>query len=808
MSGAMAPEAETIIRETERVNRVLGQSQSQIERVQRSLDSAYAAQARFSQVQNTINSALERGRISQQRANELLLVAQRNYERATQSATAFGVANDNIARRTGNLSQTIGQAGFQIQDFAVQVASGQSALTAFAQQAPQFLGVLGTGGIIAGAAIAIGAVAIRLLGAADATRVFDDALKAAGDTYERNTRIAQTWREGLQDEQNRVRDLTNAYEAMNLAGREFERRRLEETRSTLRTQGIGLERQTDRELQDLRRVIDRQIAEARDATFRARRFDANAPAVQVDAGIRQGVEALTALGAPGERTADQIAEVARRLAEAAQNAGPFAELLRDTAGALDKLIPNWRTLSEAVARNERDLSANAEAAQRAGQSVAGMGNNAAGATAQVDGLTASVARLRAQTDSIVGVENTAAIARAEQRAQALARGLGAAREFDAAEAQRQSAERYFQDQRRQDEEALRSQRYSNDQIREEIARTDEARRQSSNRRAQFEAENAARLRALEEAERNARRGAAAGLRESRQEERLDERTRRERDQLISSLDQEAAANIRLEEALRRVKNARERNLLSEEEARNLSAEATRRRDTEIRQLYDKSELDAEQTKRIAGLTTDLGSIMGDAFQSLVREGDNFSDTLQNIERRLLRLGDKYLLEPLFQQLSQLAMMQLGGGGGGGGFLGGILSSLGGGGGAYASEAVGSGLAKGAEAIIGAVLHTGGVAGADGGRRAVPASAFLDAPRYHSGGFAGRMPFANDEVPAVLRRGELVMTQRQQDAVRREMGRSINQTVIVQTEDPGSFNRTKSQMARDMRRELARASRSA
>lgn len=54
------------------------------------------------------------------------------------------------------------------------------------------------------------------------------------------------------------------------------------------------------------------------------------------------------------------------------------------------------------------------------------------------------------------------------------------------------------------------------------------------------------------------------------------------------------------------------------------------------------------------------------------------------------------------------------------------------------------------------LHTGGVVGQEKtfGRR-VPAAAFANAPRYHGGGVAG---FAPDEVPAILKRNEEVLTQ--------------------------------------------------
>jgi predicted nucleic acid-binding Zn-ribbon protein len=63
---------------------------------------------------------------------------------------------------TGRMGQIAGQAGFQIQDFAVQVGGGTSALTAFSQQAPQLLGIFGPGGAIAGALVAVGAVATKI----------------------------------------------------------------------------------------------------------------------------------------------------------------------------------------------------------------------------------------------------------------------------------------------------------------------------------------------------------------------------------------------------------------------------------------------------------------------------------------------------------------------------------------------------------------------------------------------------------------------------------------------------------------------
>jgi tape measure domain-containing protein len=69
-------------------------------------------------------------------------------------------------------------------------------------------------------------------------------------------------------------------------------------------------------------------------------------------------------------------------------------------------------------------------------------------------------------------------------------------------------------------------------------------------------------------------------------------------------------------------------------------------------------------------------------------------------------------------------------------------------------AVTGGLGGAIEAIF---HHDGGVVGSGGRPGSVPAAAFIGAPRYHSGGVAGLKP---DEVPAILQRGEIVLSREQ------------------------------------------------
>ena len=91
-----------------------------------------------------------------------------------------------------------------------------------------------------------------------------------------------------------------------------------------------------------------------------------------------------------------------------------------------------------------------------------------------------------------------------------------------------------------------------------------------------------------------------------------------------------------------------------------------------------------------------------------------------------------------------------GGGGGGGGIGGLLGSIFG--------SAGSGERNRILGVFAEVQHTGGFAGQGKVLRKVNPAIFADARRYHSGGVAG---LKSDEVPAILQKGELVLTKNQQ-----------------------------------------------
>ena len=79
-------------------------------------------------------------------------------------------------------NQILQNTSYQVTDFVVQVTGGVSAMRAFSQQAPQFLGAFGPIGAALGVGAALfGAFAPMIMEAIGATKSFDDAMKASED---------------------------------------------------------------------------------------------------------------------------------------------------------------------------------------------------------------------------------------------------------------------------------------------------------------------------------------------------------------------------------------------------------------------------------------------------------------------------------------------------------------------------------------------------------------------------------------------------------------------------------------------------
>jgi hypothetical protein len=168
------------------------------ERLRGRYDEAFASQQRFTRDLGQAERALKAGVVSaEEYARVVELIRQRQTALATSAVTATGAT-----RGFGGIVQ---QAGFQIGDFAVQVASGQGALRAFIQQGSQLLGFFGAYGAAAGAALAIGgALATSFLGLADSTGKATNAEDAHTKALERAKKITE---ELTQASDNRARSL-------------------------------------------------------------------------------------------------------------------------------------------------------------------------------------------------------------------------------------------------------------------------------------------------------------------------------------------------------------------------------------------------------------------------------------------------------------------------------------------------------------------------------------------------------------------------------------------------------------------------
>lgn len=115
--------------------------------------------------------------------------ALRRLEAAVMRSSSSGAGLPRLSAQTSevangfrDMTPRIQSAGYQLQDFAVQVQGGTSAMTALSQQGSQFLGAFGPAGAIAGAILTVGILAAKLLeGAANVQEIVK-----ANDAWKKN----------------------------------------------------------------------------------------------------------------------------------------------------------------------------------------------------------------------------------------------------------------------------------------------------------------------------------------------------------------------------------------------------------------------------------------------------------------------------------------------------------------------------------------------------------------------------------------------------------------------------------------------
>ncbi len=172
---------------------------------------------------------------------------------------------------------------------------------------------------------------------------------------------------------------------------------------------------------------------------------------------------------------------------------------------------------------------------------------------------------------------------------------------------------------------------------------------------------------------------------------------------------------------------------------------------------------ASKAREIGG---DIGQSLVSAFQSAENAVGEFV--------KIGKLDFRDLVTSLLADLSKLAARRF--------ILGPIANAL-------------SGALGGAGGIFANILHAGGMVGDSSPSRMVPAMAFAAAPRMHAGGVAG---LRHDEVPAILQRGERVLSRREAQSY----GAAGGVNVTIMARDAESFRQSRTQVAADIARAVS------
>jgi|GEM_PF-4421645 len=152
------------------------------ERLVRQIDPAYAAQQQFARGERVLQQALEKGRIDLQEHALRVDQLRARYEFAGEQVVGFAARAGQATASGSRMGSVMQNAGYQVGDFAVQVASGQGFMRPFIQQGTQLISMFGPWGAVIGAAGAVlGALYTSLWNTKDAAGAAGDALGVLSD---------------------------------------------------------------------------------------------------------------------------------------------------------------------------------------------------------------------------------------------------------------------------------------------------------------------------------------------------------------------------------------------------------------------------------------------------------------------------------------------------------------------------------------------------------------------------------------------------------------------------------------------------
>tara|TARA_R110001599_G_scaffold40162_1_gene122272 strand:+ start:19604 stop:21379 length:1776 start_codon:yes stop_codon:yes gene_type:complete len=194
------------------INMTAKSAKTDFKSLKMAIDPVYRAEKLFTQQVLVAQKAVATGAISNSEYSRTFAMIQKNAQASGMTLNQFGqVANVNTRKMKRFGAVGMQQVGYQVQDFAVQVQGGTSAMVALGQQGSQLLGIFGPAGAIAGAILAVGT---GLVGAFIAS-------KKAGDE---SITTAKMYKDAMKESTEAVRSLkdenymlANSYKSVSVA---------------------------------------------------------------------------------------------------------------------------------------------------------------------------------------------------------------------------------------------------------------------------------------------------------------------------------------------------------------------------------------------------------------------------------------------------------------------------------------------------------------------------------------------------------------------------------------------------------------
>ncbi|MGK9234771.1 hypothetical protein KXS07_23690 [Inquilinus limosus] len=337
----------------------------------------------LAEAQDVLRKAVQEGTITHQRADEVL----RRYEHTLQAGGA-GMG------RFGAIAQ---QAGYQVGDFAVQIASGQSWITALVQQGSQVLGVFGIWGAVLGGVVAVvGAVATGL-------GVLGDEADESGEAIAQHEKNLKEWIATAEKAAKSGEALALTYSGMTSAVREVARQQLQ---SQIDEQTAALDAAADQAITKLEQAgVRLQEAYSRPVGEFGQTIDFPAEVqirlgVEIPPDLRQRLQTALQPVLEGNRDRTFLAELYNQIRDMAAEAdgpakGAITSLAQTVAGlSAEAQIGGQK--AEVLEAKIRILLGTATQADyelvRAAMAADGMGRSFSTAAGFVDQLTSSIDR--------------------------------------------------------------------------------------------------------------------------------------------------------------------------------------------------------------------------------------------------------------------------------------------------------------------------------------------------------------------------------------------------------------------------------